>query len=105
MTDVERQLEKQMKNALPWTSNSSINDIFSEFTSDPRYRDQYEPNSAVELVRLIRNVHEHPANLSRKAKSLLDKHVFLEQFPHLVTDVFNSAQQWKERTNLKSFYE
>ena len=105
LTDVERQLEKQMKNALPWTSNSSINDIFSEFTSDPRYRDQYEPNSAVELVRLIRNVHEHPANLSRKAKSLLDKHVFLEQFPHLVTDVFNSAQQWKERTNLKSFYE
>ena len=105
LTDVERQLEKQMKNALPWTSNSSINDIFSEFTSDPRYRDQYEPNSAVELVRLIRNVHEHPANLSRKVKSLLDKHVFLEQFPHLVTDVFNLAQQWKERKNLKSFYE
>ena len=105
MTDVYNQLRKQMKNALPWRSNSSIEDIYLEFTSDPRYRDHYNEHSPVALVRFIRNVHEHSTNLSRKAKSLLDKHVFLEQFPHLVTDVFNLAQQWKERKNLKSFYE
>ena len=104
MTDVYNQLRKQMKNALPWRSNSSIKDIYLEFTSVPGYRD-YNEHSPVALIRFIRNVHEHRTNLSRKAKSLLDKHVFLEQFPHLVTDVFNLAQQWKERTNLKSFYE
>ena len=105
LTDVERQLEKRRKNAPPWTSDSSINDIYLEVTRNPKSRNQYDTHSIVELVRFIRNVHDHPARLSKKVKSSLDKHIFLKLFPHLVTDVFISAQQWKGRKNLKSFYE
>lgn len=105
LTDVEKKLEKQMKNALPWTSNSLIKDIHLEVTSNSKWRSEYDTNSAVELVRFIRNAHDHPKPLSRKVKSLLAKNVFLEHFPHLVTDVFESCQQWKNRAGLKSFYE
>lgn len=108
LTDVEQHLEdvysKKWKNA-GWASN--ISDIYDDVISSYKAR-QYDTKSAVELVRFIRNSYAHLHELSKHSQQLLEKSVFFEHFPCLVTEVYKAVEacdEWKTKAELSRFFQ
>lgn len=67
--------------------------IYTEMTS--KRKTPYDTASVVELVRFIRNTHAHVSEGKRPPsikKQVLEDFVFLEYFPSLVLEVFNSVK-------------
>ncbi|XP_078375451.1 uncharacterized protein LOC144658843 isoform X1 [Oculina patagonica] len=110
LTDVEKKLENFYSKKRSWKTNGwedKIQEIYDDVTSGYSRRN-YNTKSAVELVRFIRNSHVHVYNLSCSNKELLlEKFVFLQSFPCLVTETFKAVKasdKWKTRKDLKHFF-
>ncbi len=72
-----------------------MSDFYAEMTKG-KWRKYYDTSSAVELVRFIRNVYEHFGDITFVSpipiKDLLfTDFVFLENFPHLVIEVYKAV--------------
>ena len=104
LTDVEKKLERFYCKKR-W--EDKIQEIYDDVTSGYSGR-HYNTKSAVELVRFIRNSHAHVYNLSFSNKELLlEKFVFLQRFPFLVTETYKAvmaSEDWKTRKDLWHFF-
>lgn len=104
LTDFEDVYSKKWKNA-GWASE--IRDIYDDVTSNYKAK-EYDTKSAVELVRFIRNSYSHTERLSKHTLQLLEKSVFLEHFPCLVTEVYKAVEacdEWKTKAELSRFFQ
>ncbi|XP_028408413.1 uncharacterized protein LOC114530986 [Dendronephthya gigantea] len=108
-TDLESSFGAIVKHGR-WTSSQYTNmpQIYSEMTKG-KWRKSYDTSSAVELVRFIRNVYEHSDGITLAppvsiTDLLFKDFVFLEDFPHLVMEVYKAvtAHGWdKARDDIK----
>ena len=97
LSAVETDLEKNFSTILvhgKWNDPryKDMPTIFKEMTSSKRKF--YDTNSVVELVRFIRNAYSHVSEDTRPTavrKMLLEDFVFLEDFPHLVIEVYKAV--------------
>ena len=100
LSHVETDLENGFRTIVKrgsWKSSTykNMSDFYTEMTKG-KWRKYYDTSSAVELVRFIRNVYEHFGDITFVSpvpiKDLLfTDFVFLENFPHLVMEVYKAV--------------
>ncbi len=110
LTSVEKDLEKFYTDKRAWKTSGwegNIQAIFDEVTSSKYSTRSYDTKSAVELVRFIRNAHEHDHDLSFSTRKRLSPEKFLQCFPFLVTETYKAvraSEKWKTRNDMKHFF-
>ena len=110
LTDVERKLESFCSKNPAWVTSgwdASIQEIYNDVIHKYSGR-KYDTQSAVELVRFIRNSHVHVSNLSSNSKELLmETFVYLRRFPFLLTETYKAvkaSEKWRARKDLRHFF-
>ena len=102
-SSLEETLQKtktgKMLNALSW--DVPIHSLYKEMIVS--WTKNYRTDKVIDLIRFIRNAHAHKQEKSSRFQRIVDKNIFLREYPSLVLDAFNAVKKLgldEERSNI-----